>query len=56
MGDEFGMAEDTAGGPFGEFNFAFDLRAQPLKELVKLWRARDNRGVFAVFQSNFGVF
>jgi hypothetical protein len=28
-GDEFGMAEDVAGGPFGEFDFGNDFGFEP---------------------------
>ena len=28
-GDEFGVAEEAAGGPFGEFDFGFDFGAEP---------------------------
>ena len=28
-GDEFGVAEDAAGGDFGEFDLGFDFGAQP---------------------------
>ena len=29
-GDEFGVAEDAAGGDFGEFDFGFDFGTQPV--------------------------
>jgi len=29
QGDEFGVAEDGAGGPFGEFDFGFGFGAEP---------------------------
>ena len=28
-GEEFGVAEKGAGGPFGEFDFGFDFGAEP---------------------------
>jgi hypothetical protein len=27
--NKFGVAEDAAGGPFGEFDFSFDFGAEP---------------------------
>ena len=29
QGDEFGVAEEAAGGPFGEFDFGFDFGTEP---------------------------
>ena len=44
QGDEFGVAEEGAGGPFGVFDFGFDFGAEPDDGKTEIWKSEsENR-------------